>query len=224
MIDSERERPTPNLALPSTDPAATLDASPSTDPEATLDAEILELASMPADPNPRRYRDVEEALRHVDLIHNCDACGVMGYIGSWATSTCPEFVVCTECSPTVKHCLSCALNRHRRFPLHWVKTWSHREGRWASRALGNLGFVYQLGHRGDTCQMPSSARIMAVIADNGIHNVPFRACHCPGHPAEVAQYLAAQWFPAKGNPVTRCVTYSVLGICSQLGLVEGGVV
>ncbi|KAJ7983318.1 hypothetical protein DFH06DRAFT_1123314 [Mycena polygramma] len=176
MIDSERERPTPNLALPSTDPAATLDASPSTDPEATLDAEILELASMPADPNPRRYprRRGGPAPRRSHPQLRC--------------------------------------------------TWSHREGRWASRALGNLGFVYQLGHRGDTCQMPSSARIMAVIADNGIHNVPFRACHCPGHPAEVAQYLAAQWFPAKGNPVTRCVTYSVLGICSQLGLVEGGVV
>ncbi|KAJ6503465.1 hypothetical protein C8R47DRAFT_1210710 [Mycena vitilis] len=141
---------------PSTPEEAT-PCSPEADAETKLDAEILALSTMDVpDSEQRHYHDLDDTLRHIDIIHECDTCGAMGYIGTRATPTCPRFI-------------------HRRFPLHWVKAWSRHESRWSTRALGTVGFVYQLGHGGYACPSPSSQRIMAVIANNGIHNVPFRA-------------------------------------------------
>ncbi|KAJ7680858.1 hypothetical protein DFH06DRAFT_1120447 [Mycena polygramma] len=208
---------------PPTSPPPSPDTASDTDSEAALDAEIFRLASV-AETTVRRHRDLDAALRNADDIHICGTCGITGHVGARATPSCPQFIVCTDCLPTIKQCLSCSFVGHRSYPLHWVKVWHPRHHRWTRRTLEKLGFVYQLGHNGSTCPVPSTPRVMEVIAANGTHTVSFQFCRCPGHREEVAQLLATQWFPARGNPVTRCVTYSVLGACSQLGLIEGGVV
>ncbi|KAJ7664824.1 hypothetical protein B0H17DRAFT_1143582 [Mycena rosella] len=95
-------------------------------------------------------------------------------------------------------------------PLHYMREWNGRY--WRRRTLGQLGFVFQLGHNGFNCPAPRKPKqVMTVLAVDRFHDVQFRYCNCPGHANQVTQLLQVEWFPTWGSNIANCVMFEMLG-------------
>ncbi|KAJ7653365.1 hypothetical protein DFH06DRAFT_1317124 [Mycena polygramma] len=216
---SDEHTPDPTNAS-SAEPASTNSAEPASTSaeEAEIDRQITRLFFAEiSDPSPRsRHRDHPNPARNVEGIQTCACCEVHGYLAPLATPTCPRLFVCEDCPEfyRVKKCLNCFVRTHRSHPLHFPTEWNGLF--WQRTTLQRLGFVFQLGHRGQPCPSHGEQKTMTVIAANSIHCVNFRCCQCPGHPDQTVQVVKVGWLP--GSEGVKCVTLEMLGICSALGV------
>lgn len=145
-------------------------------------------------------------------------------------------VRCDDCHGGELVCRSCALERHRRHPLHrtkvskyihiyfiepsidiFVKEWN---GAFFERLhLRDLGLRIQLNHPpGEICQWRVAGhKHFVVLHTNGIHFVHVDFCGCSPTIPHRSQLLRASWWPAMPLEPQTCAT---LGLLNQFHLLS----
>ncbi|KAJ7021338.1 hypothetical protein C8F04DRAFT_1195583 [Mycena alexandri] len=67
---------------------------------------------------------------------------------------------------------------HATLPLHTLQRWAGR--RWKKATLREIGFVYQMGHGGNACEVPAPeiSSLMVMCDKSGNHFLNLRYCNC----------------------------------------------
>jgi hypothetical protein len=93
---------------------------------------------------------------------------------------------------------------------------------WVKTSLGDLGFVYQLGHGGGPCLFPDQTlRNMTVISFPDSHEVHYRYCKCKKSDSinTLQQLLRNTWYPATVTDPGTCATFERLAFFRLLNVV-----
>ncbi|KAJ7184055.1 hypothetical protein C8R46DRAFT_1026069 [Mycena filopes] len=125
-----------------------------------------------------------------------------------------RFFSCATCSEVLCH--SCCVFDHRRRPLHILREWTGEF--WESTTLGDIGLVYQLGHRGRVCPTPcAKSDFMHIFDTVGVQKVHYRYCACVDGLARPTQLLDAGWHPAATDS-DCCQTWALIAQLEKLGM------
>ncbi|KAJ7675663.1 hypothetical protein DFH06DRAFT_1122489 [Mycena polygramma] len=108
-------------------------------------------------------------------------------------------------------CQRCCFEKHAKAPLHRVKTWKNGRS-WKATSLREAGFVYQMGHAGESCPHPDRhISSLLVIAYEGLHRIHLRYCRCPDSEgmarANWEQIRGNGWFPSSIVHPGICSTF-----------------
>lgn len=141
---------------------------------------------------------------------------------------------CMECSGSMMLCDKCALDSHKRNPLHRLEVWlsfprftakltSQRwsEGYFQRCSLTELGMVIHMGHPHGPCPAPLPLNEnFIVLAMNGIHELQLEYCGCSqgGHLERFQQLLREALFPASFDRPRTAFTFDVLDTYHKLTL------
>ncbi|KAJ6449814.1 hypothetical protein C8R47DRAFT_1230515 [Mycena vitilis] len=121
-------------------------------------------------------------------------------------------IFCPECDSGLV-CRDCCKEDHRCKPLHSLKQWTGQD--WEGATLRDIGFVYQLGHRGDPCSRPTAVVWpMLVISMRGCHFLNLKYCACGKFPwsgakGRWAQVMYNGWFASSLKHTGVCTTFRV---------------
>ncbi|KAF7368255.1 CxC2 domain-containing protein [Mycena venus] len=115
-----------------------------------------------------------------------------------AVHTPKSWLLCSEDCGVFLQCHACAVERHAIHPLH--RLWEWNGTFWTKKTLYSLNCVYQLGHGGFPCKMPSIAR-------NGCRD------------SNLDQLLKNDWYPGSTVDPATCVTFRVLELFHLLNVV-----
>ncbi|KAJ7430890.1 hypothetical protein B0H11DRAFT_2262791 [Mycena galericulata] len=139
-------------------------------------------------------------------------CGVCKTVVAPEARKIPWWVLlCEECGCGVM-CQSCCFKKHKSAPLHRVKHWSGKC--WETTTLREHGFVYQMGHGGETCPHPDKfVSSLLVIALTGVVRIHLKYCRCPDSEGMARsnweQIRQNGWFPATLDHPGVCCTFEV---------------
>ncbi|KAH9830168.1 uncharacterized protein C8Q71DRAFT_717179, partial [Rhodofomes roseus] len=120
-------------------------------------------------------------------------------------------VRCRDCLREALQCSHCLVDSHRFSPFHWIDRWNGRC--FEKQDLGEVGFVFYLGHDGLACPClrPADAPVVYTVThSNGIHRVPIHECRCPCALDSVSQLLRVSLFPATLERPETAFTFDVL--------------
>ncbi|KAJ7102965.1 hypothetical protein C8R43DRAFT_963855 [Mycena crocata] len=120
---------------------------------------------------------------------------------------------CIECNSGLL-CRRCCKEEHECEPLHNLKVWNEQS--WEVTSLREIGFVYQMGHKGDPCQSPTPfVHSLLVIDLKGCHRLDLLYCACgkyPGGVSKMGRWLQIRdngWYQSTLNHGGICTTFKV---------------
>ncbi|KAJ7040856.1 hypothetical protein C8F04DRAFT_948131, partial [Mycena alexandri] len=133
---------------------------------------------------------------------------------------------CVRCDTGVM-CRVCCREAHATLPLHTLQV-SCRSMLWLAKAtLREIGFVYQMGHGGNACEVPAPeiSSLMVMCDKSGNHFLNLRYCNCGKYgldgatkPGQWLQIRRHGWFASTSKHPGACATFRVLPDVDRLGL------
>ncbi|KAJ7601826.1 hypothetical protein DFH06DRAFT_1352013 [Mycena polygramma] len=125
-------------------------------------------------------------------------------------------IYCPSCGGHTM-CEECSKLAHATTPLHFIRGWCDDMPFWKQMCLREIGFVFQLGHRGEECPAPQEGQRSTLIMDvTGFQTVSYLYCGCGQFEATEAgnrrQLEGNRWYPpatsGSGDP-RSCITFKM---------------
>ncbi|QRV98242.1 hypothetical protein RhiJN_26261 [Ceratobasidium sp. AG-Ba] len=174
-------------------------------------------------PNRQLQTWLTQHLESVILaLHAADAAPAAGQSCPFCNSGSQPRFCCQTCLEPVAVCKACLLSRHRYLPLHRVRAWSGIC--WEDTSLMELGFIWSLGHGGQSCEESKSVSTLWVGDVFGYVQVKIRYCGHAGAPSKPIQLLRAGLFPCSDIEPQSAFSLSMLGhftLFSTVGKISG---
>jgi len=120
---------------------------------------------------------------------------------------------CLDCYGPHWWCKSCLIKSHTHHPFHRPQHW--KDGSFENVALGDLGYVFILGHSSSGGCCPDDGNLfgdrrMTVIHVNGVFELCVRFCRCQGASTEHEQLFRHRLFPSTFDRPETAFTLDVL--------------
>jgi len=120
---------------------------------------------------------------------------------------------CLDCYGPHWYCQYCLIESHTHHPFHRAQHWT--DGSFENVSLGDLGYVFVLGHSGSGSHCPedgnmSGDRRMTVTHVNGVFELCVKFCRCQGASADHEQLLSHRLFSATFDRPETAFTLDVL--------------
>jgi hypothetical protein len=120
---------------------------------------------------------------------------------------------CLDCYGPHWWCKSCLIKSHTHHPFHRPQHW--KDGSFKNVALGDLGYVFILGHSSSGRCCPDDGNLfgdcrMTVIHVNGVFELCVRFCRCQGASTEHEQLFRHRLFPSTFDRPETAFTLDVL--------------
>ena len=135
---------------------------------------------------------------------------------------------CQDCPMGQMMCHTCVLKDHHSRPFDRLRRWSPEEECWEKVSTADLGHVVYLGHGGACCpKIPhvnglpdpqSRSRLMTVLHEHGLAEVPFVFCRCEAPINYAHQLLAVGLWPATWEEPETVITLTTLETFHNLSL------
>ncbi|KAI0699067.1 hypothetical protein C8T65DRAFT_581590, partial [Cerioporus squamosus] len=136
---------------------------------------------------------------------------------------------CQDCPMSATACRACVLQDHRARPFDRIRRWSPEDECWEKVSTADLGNVVYLGHGSGCCPKilkhddgtpdpQSRTRIITVLHEHGLVDMPFVFCICENALPDPAQLLAAGLWPATWDTPETATTLNALETFHNLSL------
>lgn len=123
---------------------------------------------------------------------------------------------CRDCQVPRAQCSTCLKDSHRLSPSHRIRRWTgdHFE----DCELPQLGFVFELGHNGQDCNL-GSLQSFTLVDITGIHKISVRFCRHKNSGDHARQLMDARIYPASDEAPTTGFTFALLKQFSLLTVI-----
>jgi hypothetical protein len=133
----------------------------------------------------------------------------------------PASFTCRDCTWAGLCCLACIVSIHQEHPCHRPHHWNGEY--WERTSLDALGFVWYLGHGGQSCphlNNDSGPQRMTLADINGIHTVTVGTCRCDKAPDLFKQLLNCEILPASMERPRTAFTFRLMRHFHLLNLIS----
>lgn len=119
---------------------------------------------------------------------------------------------CVDCHQVQACCVDCVLRAHTERPFDRICMWSVELGFWQKKTLGDLGFIWHIGHvAGGKCPTSfSPPREMVIIHEHGMVDMKVAFCQCLDGPREPEQLITHGCWPATWKNPHTAITLSTM--------------
>ncbi|KZP18026.1 hypothetical protein FIBSPDRAFT_956592 [Athelia psychrophila] len=161
---------------------------------------------------PLRQEYVDEYLRH----EGRGSPGCYDFCPGCAAAA--PTICCKDCFDVRLWCEECAVECHRRLPLHRVERWN--TSFFEKTSLRKLGLRVQLGHpSGQGCPFKVvSQESFTVLHTNGTHQLAVDFCNCLPTIEHRVQCMRQAWWPASTEKPRSAATFTLLRQFQTLSL------
>ena len=136
---------------------------------------------------------------------------------------------CQDCPMGATMCYSCIVRDHSGCHFDRIRQWSVQEECWVRVTMAQLGHVVYLGHGGLCCPQVakdrtgnpdprSRMRIITVLHEHGVIEMPFVFCRCTLPVNDAQQLLAVGLWPATWDTPKTAITLTTLETLHNLSL------
>ncbi|OJT02669.1 hypothetical protein TRAPUB_2484 [Trametes pubescens] len=126
---------------------------------------------------------------------------------------------CVDCHQVNETCVDCIKAAHEERPFDRIWTWNIALGFWEKKTMGDLGFVWNIGHEGGLCVTNHSpARAMVFLHEHGVMDMRVKFCECLTAESEAEQLIRHGCWPATWKSPHTAITLATMAVFHGLEL------